>query len=704
MTNKLFFFIIALSILISACQQKAKNSTTMTDNPLLNEYITPFGVPPFEQILPEHYLPAFKEGIKQQKQIIENIINNDEKPTFENTILALENSNILLSKVSNVFYNLTSAATNDALKEISKELAPIMSSHNDDIKLNPSLFARVKEVFDSKEQLNLSTEKLTLLDNIYQGFIRGGANLESDKKDRFRDINKEMSLLFLQFSDNVLSENNRFQLVIENENDLAGLSKTSINAAADLANEKGFENKWIFTIQKPSLLPFLENAKKRELREKMYKAYIMKCDYDDSLDNKSIINKIVNLRIERAQLLGFESHANYILDRNMAKNPKNVYKLLNQLMPAALKVAKNEVADMQKIIDAEDAGFKLQAWDYPYYAAKVKEKKYALNENDIRPYLKLENVRDGMFWVANQLYGVTFTMLKNMPIYHPEVEVFEVKESNGDHIGLLYLDYHPRESKKAGAWCTSFREQKYENGKRIAPISSIVCNFSTSSGEVPALLTVDETETLFHEFGHALDGLFSNKHYSSLNTPRDFVELPSQIMENWAFEPEVLNHYAKHYKTGEIIPTELIKKIEKAGKFNQGFATTEYLAASYLDMDFHTLTQTGDIDVNIFEKNSMKKIKLIPEIDPRYRSTYFQHIFSGNSYSSGYYSYVWAEVLDADAFEAFKENGIFDKTTAASFRTNILELGGTEDAMVLYKKFRGAEPKIEALINRRGLN
>jgi peptidyl-dipeptidase Dcp len=471
-----------------------------------------------------------------------------------------------------------------------------------------------------------------------------------------------------------------------------------------LAKEKSLEGKWVFTIQKPSLIPFLENAENRTLREKMFNAYIMKGDNNDSLDNKEYISKIVNLRLEKSKMLGFDSFAGFILDKNMAKTPDKVYELLNKLMPKALAVAKKEVADMQQIITAEGKNFKLQPWDYDFYAAKVKEQKYALNENQIRPYMKLENVRNGMFWVANKLYGITFTRLENMPLYFPDVEVYQVKEETGDHLGLLYLDYYPRESKRAGAWCTNFISQKYKDGKRVAPIMSIVCNFSTPVGDSPALLSVDETETLFHEFGHALDGLFSNKHYASLNTPRDFVELPSQIMENWAFSPEVLNQYALHYQTNEPMPMELIEKIQKAGKFNQGFATTEYIAASILDMDWHTITEEKQWDVVAFEKESILKMKLINEIIPRYRSTYFLHIFSSEGYASGYYSYLWAEVLDADAFEAFKEHGLFDRTTANAFRTNILELGATDDAMVLYKKFRGAEPKIEPLLERRGLN
>ncbi|MFA6401275.1 MAG: M3 family metallopeptidase [Salinivirgaceae bacterium] len=698
-----FIILVAAGLTIVSCTQNPKDVQTM-ENPLLAEFTAPFQAPPFEQIKSEHYLPAFQEGMKQQKELIAAIVNNSDEPTFENTIEAIENSNELLDKIGNIFYNVTESATNDELQKLSVELAPIISSHGDDISLNIKLFEKVKLVYSKKESLGLSTEQLTLLEKIYKGFVRGGANLDEPSKVRFREINKELSVLYLKFSDNVLQENNRFQLVVEDSADLAGLSEGSIAAAASLAKEKSLEGKWVFTIQKPSLIPFLENAENRTLREKMFNAYIMKGDNNDSLDNKEYISKIVNLRLEKSKMLGFDSFAGFILDKNMAKTPDKVYELLNKLMPKALAVAKKEVADMQQIITAEGKNFKLQPWDYDFYAAKVKEQKYALNENQIRPYMKLENVRNGMFWVANKLYGITFTRLENMPLYFPDVEVYQVKEETGDHLGLLYLDYYPRESKRAGAWCTNFISQKYKDGKRVAPIMSIVCNFSTPVGDSPALLSVDETETLFHEFGHALDGLFSNKHYASLNTPRDFVELPSQIMENWAFSPEVLNQYALHYQTNEPMPMELIEKIQKAGKFNQGFATTEYIAASILDMDWHTITEEKQWDVVAFEKESILKMKLINEIIPRYRSTYFLHIFSSEGYASGYYSYLWAEVLDADAFEAFKEHGLFDRTTANAFRTNILELGATDDAMVLYKKFRGAEPKIEPLLERRGLN
>lgn len=698
-------FLIASTLIVfimTGCKTAPKETTNQ--NPFLSDYSTPFKTPPFSQITHEHYMPAFKAGMAEQKKNIDLIIKNSEAPTFENTIVALENSDPLLNKVSSVFYNLSSAETDSILQSLNKELAPIITSHSDDIKLNKELFSRIKAIYENKDNLDLSTEQATLLDNTYKAFVRGGADLNEPDKLELRKLNEKLSLLYEQFKERLLNENNSFELVIDNEADLNGLTESSIKAAANAAQKKGYNGKWLFTIAKPSLLPFLENSTNRELREYLFKGYINKGDNNNNDDTKEILRSIVNTRVERAHILGFKSHAHYILDKNMAKTPENVYNLLNDLMPKALNVAKREVADMQQIVNNEKGGFKIEPWDYWYYAAKVKEKKFALNENQIRPYLQLDNVRDGMFWVANQLYGITFSQLTNIEVYNPEVEVFECKEANGDHIGLLYLDYYPRASKRSGAWCTSFRSQKYENGKRIAPLVSIVCNFSAPVGDTPALLSVDETETLFHEFGHALDGLFSNKHYSSLSVPRDFVELPSQIMENWAFEPEVLNYYAKHYKTGEKMPTELIEKINKAGKFNQGFATTEYLAASYLDMDWHTLSKKTNSDVNEFENESMSKINLIDEIVPRYRSTYFQHIFAGNSYSSGYYSYIWAEVLDADAFELFKQKGIFNQETAIAFRTNILELGGTEDAMELYRKFRGSEPKTDALINRRGLN
>lgn len=698
--KKKLIYGIALTSLFFSCQ----NKPTQMDNPLLTNYTTPYQVPPFDIIQNEHYIPAFEAAINQQNSNIETIVNNTATPSFGNTIEALENSASLMQNVSSVFFNLLSANTNNQMIELSQTIVPMLTAHSDNILLNAPLFDKVKAVYQKRDQLNLTVEQTTLLKNTYDSFTRGGANLADDKKEEFREINKQLSLLYLKFGDNLLNETNRFKLVVNNVDELEGLSENDILSASLAAEKAGYNGKYLFTIHKPSLLPVLENAKNRELRRKMFNAYIMKGDNNDSLDNKNTINQIVNLRLKKANLLGFNSFAEYVLDVNMAKTPANVYDLLDKLMPSALELAKTEVADMQKMVVNEGNSFKIEPHDYAYYATKVKEQKFSLNENEIKPYLKLDNVRDGMFWVANKLYGINFEKLDKMPVYFYDVEVYKVTEPDGSLTGILYLDYFPRESKRSGAWCTSYRSQKYENGNRVAPVMSVVCNFSAPVGNSPALLSVDETETLFHEFGHALDGLFSNKNYESLSVPRDFVELPSQIMENWAFAPEVLKHYAKHYQTGEQMPDRLIEKIQNAGKFNQGFATTEYLAASYLDMDWHTINQPVDFNVNQFEKQSMEKINLINEIVPRYRSTYFQHIFSSEGYASGYYSYIWAEVLDADAFEYFMQKGLFDAQTASSFRKNVLELGGTRDAMELYVNFRGQKPDIDALKHKRGLN
>ncbi len=697
----LIFPIVAMVAMVGCNNQKTK--TMSTDNPFFSEYDTPFQVPPFDKIKIEHYMPAFEKGMEEQNKAIDEIIANKEEPTFENTIVALENSGELLDKVGSVFYNLTSANTNDEMQKISKELAPKMTQHSDNIMLNDKLFEKVKQVYDNQDKFNLDTEQKVLLDRTYQGFVRGGANLTEEQKAEFRKINEKLSNLYQEFKAKLLAENNSFQVVVDSKDELKGLPENAIAAAAELAKEQGVEGKFVFTIHKPSLLPVLENCDNRELREKLFKGYVNKGDNNNQNDTKKIIVEIANTRLERAKLLGYKNHSDFILERNMAKNTKNVYDLLNKLMPNALKIAKQEVADMQKMADAENAGITIEPWDYWYYATKVKEQKYALNENQIRPYLKLDNVREGMFWTANQLYGLTFTPLNDMPLYHKDNQVFEVKEADGKSLGVLYLDYHPRASKRSGAWCTTYREPKFKNGKRVNPVVSMVCNFSAPVGDTPSLLSSDEAQTLFHEFGHALDNFFSQKHYASLGTPRDYVEMPSQVLENWSFHPTVLNHYAKHYQTGEPMPKELIEKIENAGKFNQGFATTEYLAAAILDMDWHSITEPITMGANEFEKQSTDRMHLIKEIVPRYRSTYFQHIFAGTSYSSGYYSYIWSEVLDADAFEAFQEKGIFDQEIAKKFRRYLLELGGMDDPMNLYIQFRGREPKIQPLLERRGL-
>jgi peptidyl-dipeptidase Dcp len=552
----------------------------------------------------------------------------------------------------------------------------------------------------------LSSMLPSLLDKTYKVFVRGGANLDEEKKATLRTINEELSLLELKFGQNVLKEDNAFQLVIDSQEDLAGLPDAVISGAAEAANELGQEGKWIFTLHKPSMIPFLQYSEKRDLREKIFKAYINRGNNDNEYDNKAIASRIAALRVQKANLLGYETHAHFVLEQNMAKVPGNVYDLLNKLWEPALQIAKQEAQALQEIMDEEGKRFKLEAWDWWYYTEKLKKAKYALDDEILRPYFKLENVIDGVFSVASNLYGLQFEERTDIPKYHKDVKVFEVKEADGTHVGILYTDYFPRSSKRGGAWMNSIRKQSRMKGKKVTPVIFNVGNFSKPTAEKPSLITLEEVATLFHEFGHALHGLLSDSTYETLSgtaVSRDFVELPSQIMENWALHPEVLKMYAKHYETGEPIPQDLIDKIISAGQFNQGFVTVEYLAASFLDMDWHTLTATEELDVWEFENNSLGKIGLIPEIVVRYRSPYFRHIFAGG-YSSGYYSYIWAEVLDADAFEAFKETSLFDRATADSFRKNILAAGGTEDPMTLYVRFRGTEPKVEPLLKKRGLN
>jgi len=530
--------------------------------------------------------------------------------------------------------------------------------------------------------------------------------LDADKKAKLRVIDEKLSLLTLQFGENLLNETNAFELVIDNEKDLSGLPESVKAGAAETATARGKEGKWVFTLDKPSMIPFLQYADNRELRKKIYMGYVSRGNNNNENDNKKVLAEIANLRVERAHLFGFNNHAEYVLDRNMAKKPENAFKLLNKLWDAALPNAKKEAAEMQKMIDKEGGKFKLASYDWWYYAEKVKKAKYNLDESELRPYFEINNVRDGAFELAHRLYGINFIERTDISKYHEDVQTWELQEEDGTHIGIFYLDYFPRASKRGGAWMNSFRKQSGWNSKdAITPIICNVCNFTKPVGDQPALLSVDEVETLFHEFGHALHGFLSRCKYNTLSgtaVSRDFVELPSQVMENWCLEPEMLALYAKHYQTGEVIPVELVKKVQDAGKFNQGFATVEYLAASLLDMKYHTLTETQDIDVEKFEDDYLNSIGLIPEIYSRYRSTYFAHIFSGG-YSAGYYAYIWAGVLDSDAFMAFKETSLFDKATAKAFRDNVLAKGGTEDPMVLYKRFRGAEPNEDALLIKRGL-
>ena len=675
------------------------------DNPFFKQWKTPYETPPFDEIKVEHYMPAYMEGMKQQTTAIDAIVNSTDKPTFENTIEALEKSGKFYSKVDYVFSSLNDAITNDAMQKLANDLAPIASKHFDDINLNPKLFAKIKQIYDEKDKLNLIVEQKTVLDNYYKDFVRSGALLDEAQKTTLRKINEELSVLSLKFSQNLLKETIAIGLIIDNKDDLAGLPQSVVDGAAEMAKSKGMEGKWVFTLQKPSFIPFLQYSEKRELREKVFKGYINRGNNNNETDNKQVLSRIASLRVQRANLLGYKTHADFVLEKSMSKKPENVYKFLNDLWKPALKRAGAEINDMQAIIDKEGNKFKLEAWDWWYYAEKVKKAKYDLDEEMLRPYFKMENVRQGAFDVAEKLYGIQIVERPDIPVYHPDVKAYEVKEANGKHIGIFYTDYFPRDSKRSGAWSGNFRGQSNMSGNYITPVVFNVGNFAKPTADMPSLMSVDDVSTLFHEFGHALHSLFSNTVYpSAQNVPGDFVELPSQVMENWAMDPQVLKMYAKHYKTGETMPQELIDKITNSKLFNQGFATVEYLAASLLDMDWHTLTDTVQRDVPTFEKQSLDKLGLIPEIASRYQSTNFAHIFSGG-YSAGYYDYIWAAVLDADAFEAFKEKGnIFNTELAASFRNNVLSKGGSEDVMIEYKRFRGAEPKVDALLKRRGLN
>lgn len=675
-----------------------------SDNPFFDEWKTPYQTPPFSQIKHEHFLPAYEEGIKLQNQEFDAIINNPEAPTFENTIEAIEKSGQLLTKVNKVFSSLNGTDTDDEMQKIAEKSTAMMSKHLDDFYLNDKLFKRIKILYEEKGNLNLTTEQNRVLENYHIDFVRGGANLNEEEKAKLRIINEELSQLVLKFGDNVRKENNKFELIIDKEDDLAGLPETSIQAGKEKAEAKGLYGKWLFTIDKPTLIPFLQFSEKRNLREKMYKAYMNRGNNNDELDNKKIFSRIIVLRVEKANLLGFNTYSDFVLQNKMAKTPDNVYTFLNEIWKPTLKHAQSEVSEMQKIIDDEGGEFNLEPWDWWYYAEKVKKEKYALDEEMLRPYFKLENVIDGVFKVSTRLWGLQFVERNDIEDYNPEVKVFEVKEADGKHIGILYIDYFPRAGKTNGAWCGDFRGQSNMDGNYMTPLVTNVGNFSKPTSDVPALISLDEVRTLFHEFGHALHVLFQNVTYPSAGSvPSDFVELPSQIMENWAMQPEVLKMYARHYQTGETIPEELIEKIDNSKYFNQGFETLEYIAASLLDMDWHVITDTEEKDVAQFEKESIEKMGLIPQIWPRYLTTNFIHIATWG-YESGYYSYLWSAVLDSDAFESFMENGLFDKATAESFRTNILSKGGSEDPMDLYVEFKGRKPTVDALLAKRGLN
>lgn len=693
-----------LAVVLGACSS-SKNGGEEVMNPFFTEYATPFGVPPFEQIHASHYKPALLKGMEEQMAEIQAIINDQEEANFENTIAALDRSGALLTKVLYAFSGQSSVNTNDTIQALEQELYPLLSKHSDDINMNPELFARVKAVYDNREQLNLDKEQAKLLENTYKGFIRSGSGLDAEKQEQLRKLNEQIATLQLTFGQNLLKETNAFKLVVDKKEDLAGLPEGLVAVAAATAKEEGMDGKWVFTLHNPSVMPFLQYADNRSLREQIFKAYINRGNNGNANDNKEVIKKLVAVRLEKAKLLGYEDYAAYVLEENMAKNENNVYDLLNQIWTPALKKAQEELVDIRAEVKKEGGNFEVEGWDWRYYFEKAKKAKFHFDENEVRPYLELNHVREGAFYVANKLYGITFTELKDMPLPDPDAQVFECKEQDGTSLGVLYMDFFTRPEKSGGAWCGGYRDQTYKDGKRVAPVVTTVFNFSKPVEGQPALLNADEARTVFHEFGHALNALFADVHYYGVSgVPRDFVELPSQIMEHWTFEPEVLKVYAKHYATGEVMPQNLVDKIVKSGKYGQGFATAEYLAASLLDMDYHVLKEMpAGFDVEKFETKAMTDRKLLRQIPPRYRSTYFSHTMEGG-YTAGYYSYVWAEVLDCDAFQAFKETGdLFNKEVAAKFRTYVLAPGGIDEGMVVYENFRGRKPSIDPLLDNRGL-
>jgi len=704
---------VAIAIALAGCQSNDTNKTVavpqqiekVQNNPFFKAFDTPYGIPPFEQIKKSDYLPAINHGIKQNELEIAAIIRNPALPTFENTIVAMEKSGDFLNTVTNVFYGLTGSMSDDKMRALAKEISPKLSALSDDIALNEKLFSRVKSVYDKKEQLNLRAEQLTLLETTYKSFVRGGANLNEDDKSTLRGLNKELSVLSLKFGENLLSETNNFEMVIDNKKNLGGLPDDIIAAAAETAKSRGHDGKWVFTTHRPSKNPFLTYSTNRKLRETIYNGYIKRGNNGNEFDNQKIASEMASLRYQKAQLLGYKTHAHFVLENATAKTPDNVFSLLNQVWPAALQQAKNEAEDLQKMVDAEGGNFEVAAWDWWYYSEKIRKERYDIDAAETKPYFSVEATLKGVFYTANKLWGVTFKERTDLPKYHPDVRTFEVHDKDGSYIGIYMADHYVRESKRGGAWMSSFRKQYRMNGEEVTPIIYNVLNYPKPIGDQPTLLTFDQASTIFHEFGHAIQGLLSDGYYRSQTgtaLPRDYVEYPSQVMENWMTEPEVLANFAKHYQTGEVIPQALVKKIQASGKFNQGFGTTEYLAAALLDMSWHSLETAELQDANTFEKDVLKKMGLIDEISPRYRTGYYSHIFAGG-YSSGYYGYIWSNIYDADTWLAFKENGIFDQKTAELYRKHVLESGGTEDPAKMYRRFRGQDPKVNALLERRGL-
>jgi len=706
----------ALCLAVAACSEApapdaevATPEAVAAANPILEDWDTPFGVPPFDRIESEHYLPAFRASMEAHNAEIDAIIANPDAPTFDNTIEALELSGSKLGRVARVFFAVDGANSDDVTRETAKTIAPELSAHNDNISLNKELFERVLAVYEQRDGLDLSAEQAHLLNETHKQFVRSGANLEDAAQEKLREINSELAELSQQFSENLLDETNNFELLVTDRADLGDIPASLVALAAEEAKRRGHEcdECWVFTLHRPSVNPFLQYSPNREMRKTLFDGYAMRGDNDNEQDNKAIISRMVSLRAERSALMGYDNHASFILSDNMAENPDNVYKLLDQVWNPALARSKEERADMQAMMTADGIDDRLRGWDWRYYTEKVRKAKYDLDDDALRPYFEVNAVRDGVFSLATALWGLEFEQRDDLPTWHPDQQVFEVKEADGSHLAILYLDYFARESKRGGAWMNALRAQSNVDGF-VTPIVTNNFNFPAPTEGSPSLLSLTNAETFFHEFGHALHGMFSDVRYTSLSgtsTPRDFVEFPSQIMENWMRTPQVLGMFAKHYETGEAIPEEVVEKINASAKFNQGFATVEYMAAAYLDMAYHVVDSIEAVEPRGFEDAAMADIGLIEEILPRYRSGYFGHIFSSpTGYSSGYYSYMWSNILDADAFMAFQETDILDKETAARYREEILSKGGTRPGMELYRNFRGRDPEIEPLLKARGLD
>lgn len=692
-----------LTLILTMTLVSCKSDKHAGENPFFAEWNTPYGVPPFDRIAPEHFLPALERGMSLHDAEIDAITSDNDAPTFENVILAYDRSGRMLAQTELIFGMLCAAENTPEMQALQERVMPLLAAHADKILLNEKLFERVKAVYDRRGALELDAEQNRLLEKTYRDFVRAGALLDAEQKARLKAINGELSLAAVKFGQNILAENGNYALVLESA-DLDGIPSNVRDQAREKAEATGKKGKYVFTLHKPSLIPFLTYSQKRELREEIYKAYLNRCNNGDEYDNKQLINDFIRLRTEKAHLLGYPSYADYVVADEMAGTTDAVYKLLNEIWTPALERAKGELAEMEELFRKDHPDGEFASWDWWYYAEKVRKQKYQLEEELLRPYFSLENVQSGIFFLANRLYGITFRPIV-VPLYHPDAIAYEVLDADESHLGVLYFDYFPRDGKSQGAWCGNYVEQTYEDGKRVAPVVSIVCNFTRPTSNAPALLTLDETETLFHEFGHALHFLFHDVKYRGLTEVEgDFVELPSQLMENWAFDPEVLKQYAVHYRSNEVIPEYLVAKLRRSELFNQGFMTTELIAASLSDMDIHSITEYEPFDPMEFERKALtEKRGLILQIEPRYRYPYFSHIFDGG-YSAGYYFYTWAEVLDKDVFEAFRESGdLFNKKIADDFRRKILARGGSEDGMTMYRDFRGKDPDKRAMLRSRGL-